>query len=473
MNRFSRRLLPWRGSRETPHLVRIAWPLTFSALTNMAVAITDVVMMGWISPLALGAGAAVSDIYSIVFYLCAGVAAAGVPILAGMIGAGDRRGLGGALLEVCAATVAAGLVCFPLVWHGAWLLEWLGLDGDILPAAHGYAHWMSLALLPMLLFRAGVAWFSAREKTRVVFYATLGSVPLNILGNGAFMFGWFGFPAMGMPGAGVSSFLVSLYLVAAITILLMRDGVFDGASLRISRTGVLTCWRTGIPIGVSSLGELGVYLMSTVVMVKFGAAAVAAHAVALRLSGLLYAIPLGLSQAVTVRVAYWQGAGRDDRIRRSVRTGMVLALAVGVIYLIGIAGAAGHIAQSFLGTAPSAGLAVVLLTILAAVEFFTAPGTVAFGALRGIKDTRVPMLYSLSCLWGLGFGAGMTLGFAAKAGAAGFWLGLLLGTVAIAGLGLVRVRRTFFGQPKSAACGPLAYEASSSRGLVVLGNNRG
>lgn len=191
------------------------------------------------------------------------------------------------------------------------------------------------------------------------------------------------------------------------------------------------------------VGRLGVYLMSTVIMVKFGAAAVAAHAVTLRLSGLVYAIPLGLSQAVTVRVAYWHGAGRNDRVRRSVRTGLALSLIVAVIYLIAIAALAGPVAQIFLGTGPAASLAVVLLTILAVVEFFTAPGTVAFGALRGIKDTRVPMLFSLTCLWGLGFCAGMILGFSADAGASGFWLGLLLGSIAIAGLSLARVRRKF------------------------------
>ena len=105
-------------------------------------------------------------------------------------------------------------------------------------------------------------------------------------------------------------------------------------------------------------------------------------------------------------------------------------------------------------------LAATLLLFIAVYQLVDDSQAVTIGALRGYKDTRVPMLYSLTCLWGIGFGVGMTLGFVAEAGALGFWLGLLLGAVAIAILGLARVRNTFFStQSEYATYRPLASEA--------------
>jgi multidrug resistance protein, MATE family len=430
---------------EVRRLLKIGGPLTLTALANMSLSITDVVMMGWLGPKQLGAGAAISDLYSILFYLAAGIAAAGSPILATMRGAHTTRYLRGAFAEIVLATLAFGLLLVPLAWHSALVPEWLGMEVELLPDATRYAHWLAMTLLPMLLVRVCISWFSAIEATHVVLVGTLVSIPLNILGNGMFMFGWFGAPILGMPGAGVSSFLIAVLLAIYLMVAVIRSRPYlEASACAPTAGGIRDCWATGLPIGISSLAELGVFLSSTVIIIKFGAAAVAAHAVALRLSGLLYAFTLGISQAVTVRVAHWRGTGDPDRVRVTARIGIGMAVVLGLIEWIMLWTFAQPIVELVLGSSVEptvSSLAITLILILAPLEAISTVGTVAIGALRGVKDTRVPMYYSLYSLWGVGFPVALYLAFARNLGTEGFWIGLLVGTLCITVLCVARVLR--------------------------------
>ncbi len=436
---------------EIPALVRIGAPLTLTAMANMSLAITDVVMMGWIGALELGAGAAISDLYSILFYLAAGVAAAGAPILSSQFGGHSTARLRGTFAEVVIATLGFGLLLAPAVWHGAVVLELLGIEAKVLPDATRYAHWMALTMLPMLAVRACVSWFSAIERTHVVLIGTLITIPANIVGNGMFMFGWFGAPAMGMPGAGVSSFVIAVLLAAGLLTSVRRSAPYTSSpATDPSRRGIFDCWATGLPIGISSLAEVGVFLGATVVMVTFGAAAVAAHAVALRLSGVLYALTLGISQAVTVRVARWNGAGNDRKLRDTVYTATAFGAVICIADIVVVWYFADSIVAVVLG-AEHAGstafaLAVILVRVLAPIEGISALAGVAIGSLRGLKDTRVPMVYSLVGLWGVGAPIAIYLGFSRGLGATGIWLGLLLGVVAVAIPCITRALRVFSGR---------------------------
>ena len=412
----------------------------------MALAITDVVMMGWIGVMPLGAGAAISDLYSIAFYLAAGMASAGTAIFSTLIGANRSASLRRAFYDVLTATLVAGVLLAPVVWHGALALDALGIEKDLLPDATRYAHWMALVLLPMLIVRVCIAWFSAIERTSVVLVASLCAIPLNIVGNGMWMFGWLGVPAMGMPGAGVSSFLVALLLAAGLVAAVLSSRPWRAACPALpTRRGIIECWKTGLPIGISSLGELGVFLGSTLFMVTFGAAAVAAHAVALRLSGVLYAFPLGLSQAVTVRVAYWHGAGSTAGVRAATAAALTIAGVIGTLELSLLWLCSESIVSLLLAGeppgSPAFALTVTLVLLLAPTEGLGALATVATGALRGLRDTRVPMVYSLLGLWGVGVPVAIVLAGSTSLGAAGIWTGFLAGTVVVLLLVVARVTR--------------------------------
>jgi len=190
--------------------------------------------------------------------------------------------------------------------------------------------------------------------------------------------------------------------------------------------------RLGVPIGLSGLGETGVFLLATVVMGIIGPEALAAHAVALRLAGVIYAFPLGLSQAATVRVGFVAGRGDLQRIARVTRVAMVLAISVGVVYAVGLSVWRQGLTSIFVDATDNPSvffLATVFIVVMALSQPFECIGTVGAGILRGVKETRAPMHASLIAFWGVGFATAMVLSFVFDWGGLGIWIGLAAGSV--------------------------------------------
>lgn len=442
-----------RGAPELAAQLRIAGPLVLASLVNMGMAITDVVMMGWIGPVALAAGAVASDFYSLVFYLCAGVIGAVSAIISHARGARQHRII---RTMVQQAFWAAAILAVPgalLIWQAPKLLEVIGVQHEIIAQAGDYAAMMALTLVPMLGVAVWRQLLAAFADTRSIFRITLVTLGLNAAGNYVFMFGHLGMPALGLAGAGLSSALCALFMFGALTRYVVRHRDLSRyrllkGHLRPQWTRLRELFRVGIPIGVSSLGEVGVYLLSTAVIGIFGTEALAAHAVALRVAGVLYALPTGLSQAATVRVALSSGANDPQARNHAARTALAAALAAGVVVILIMAPAREAIARLFVGGAGEAGdivsNAALLLLLLAAMQLFEYAGTVGTGVLRGIRDTRVPMLISVASFWGVATVVGIALGFGLQQQALGIWIGLGCGALTFSILMIARLSQQGF-----------------------------
>ena len=448
------------GTRELAAQLRIAGPLMLASLVNMGMAITDVVMMGWIGPVALAAGAVASDFYSLVFYLCAGVIGAVSAIVSHARGAGQHRLIRRVIQQ---GFWAAGILALPaalVIWQAPRLLALIGVEQEIISASAGYAGMMAITLLPMLGVAVWRQLLAAFADTRCIFRITLVTLGLNAAGNYVFMFGKLGAPALGLAGAGLSSALCAVFMFGALSFYVLRHPAYSRYRLLKGRMRpdwgrLLELFRIGFPIGVSSLGEVGVYLLSTAVIGIFGTAALAAHAVALRMAGVLYAFPLGLSQAATVRVGLASGAGDAAARSRAARTALGAALVAGVLVLLVVVPARELIATAFIrgnGSAHSIiAHAAILLFVLAAMQIFEYVGTVANGVLRGLKDTRVPMLISVGSFWGVATAIGVGLAFGLQQQALGIWIGLGCGAIAFSALMLARLRGQGFRFGRNAA----------------------
>ena len=421
---------------ETVTLSKLAAPLILSSLVSMSVSITDVVMMGWIGPTALAAGAAASDFYSIIFYLASGIVAALAPLAAQSRGANDTE----TIRQVTQQALWTVLLLSPpgiwIIWHSDYFLSLVGVQPDIVSTASAYAHMMALTYVPMLGVMVWHYFLSAHDRTKIILYVTAATLPLNAVGNYLFMFGKWGFPALGLAGAGVSSMLSAVFMFIVFFIYVMQQ--FRVYRLlhdfRFYWQRMKEILHVGVPIGLSNLGELGVFMFSTILMGTIGAETLAAHAVALRMAGVIYAIPLGLSQAATIRVGYAAGANDTEAMSHSARTALILATAVGLFYLFAVWGFNHDIAVLFLGDASGAVLsqAALFLLVLAIMQPLDCVGTVAAGALRGVKDTRVPMMISLAGHWGFGFISGLLLAFVFDLDGLGIWLGLGIGATVFA-----------------------------------------
>ncbi|HVS62195.1 MAG TPA: MATE family efflux transporter [Thermoanaerobaculia bacterium] len=435
---------------EAGSLTRLATPLVFASLASMGISITDVVMMGWLGPEHLAAGAVTSDAYSIVFYLAAGVLAAVAPLASQALGSGREAEAKEAVHQGLWAAAILAMPGAALVWNAPRLLSGLGVADEVVELAMPYARWMAVAFVAMTgvaLMRQTLASFG---RPRVFFAVTLLTLPINALGNWILMFGEGRFRGWGLAGAGASSAIASTFMLVALLSTLRWGRALRGHGLlrgsiapRIPLLREL--FTLGMPIGIASLGETGVFLFSTLLAGVLGTEALAAHAVSLRMAGLLYAVPLGLSQAATVRVALAAGAGRKDRVRRSSRTALGLVSGWGAAACLLLVLFREEVAALFLrGGDPAAatlGLAGTLLLVLAILHPVDDLATVAAGCLRGIKDTRVPMVLSLAGYWGVGFVLAVGLAFPGGRGALGLWLGLAAGSASVALALLLRYRR--------------------------------
>jgi MATE family multidrug resistance protein len=436
---------------EARELIALSAPITGTALINMGMSITDTVMMGWIGPDALAAGAVVSDLYSIVYYFMAGILSASAVLLAQALGA--RRGA-----EVRRVMrqgfIAAALLTIPaffLVWNSSLLLRGFGVEEGVIELGNGYRQMMAFTIVPMMFVAVWRNAFAALGRPKTFLVATLVALPANGLANAVLMFGAGPIPAMGVAGAGLASAIVATGLAAGFAAFAMLDAEMRQLYLwrrwfRVDRRHLAEIFRLGVPTGFSSIGEVGVYLLSTVIVSLFGATALAAHAITLRMAGVVYALTIGLSQAATVRVGYAVGRGDMQGMAESGWTALVVGTASGLVIFAVLAGAADSLPWLFLdggsvATSAVASNAAGLLLLLGALNLALGPASTAMAVLRGFKDTRVPMVLCLAAKWAVGMPVAYVAGFQLGWTAGGVWTGLVVAEAAAAILICARLFR--------------------------------
>jgi MATE family multidrug resistance protein len=423
---------------EAGRLGRIAAPLILASLVTMSISITDVVMMGWLGATELAAGAAVSDYYSLFFYLSAGIVAAIAPMISQARGA---RQVGRIRNIVQQGFLLAMLLSIPgaiVVFNADAALQAIGIDETIVETGAPYGQMMAITYFAMMAVNVMHYFLSAHDRTRVILVVTALALPFNALGNYTLMFGNFGFEAMGLAGAGFASALSATFMFCTLLFYATTNRKLKRYHLlnRLSRqkhNHYPEMFRIGMPIGISNLGEMGVFLFSTVTMGVFGAEVLAAHTVALRMAGVVFAFPLGFAQAATVRIGYAVGSNDWQSVMRTIRTALVMCVSAGLLTLLCLVSFSREISQAFLGQGASSYIimqSAFFLVILAISEPFTNLGTVGAGILRGFKDTRVPMLFSLLSFWGISFVGGWSMAFLFDMDGPGIWFGLTGGSIA-------------------------------------------
>lgn len=423
-------------------LVKLAAPLTGLALVNMAMSVTDTLMTAAFGVEALAAVAVASDCYSILFYLVVGCIGGLGPLYAAAHASGDTDRL--ARLRT-AGTITCALLALPvcgLLWHMPALLSLLGIDPALVDAGTGYVRAMACTVLPMLAVAVLRTRLTAIERPGVMLRITLCAVPLNAVFNYVLMYGAFGLPELGVTGAGVSSLLVGVLTLAALIREARRVG--DSGSGRVDPKHVAAILRIGIPIGIATLAEVGIYLGATIYAASLSVTDAAAHSVAIRLAGIGYAFYFGLQQASMTRLArVGPKSGREGDV---VGTTIVLGIAIGLSICTTLLMVATPIANFALqGSTPAAvGAATTVIGVLAVAEMFGPASAGAAGLLRAREVTRPVMVYSLIGNWLVSAPLIAVFTIVLQMGAIGIWVAMATGTVVYSGLCILALGRTTF-----------------------------
>jgi MATE family multidrug resistance protein len=317
--------------------------------------------------------------------------------------------------------------------------------------AGDYAAVVMWALWPTLLGFACRNLLTALGRAWVPLAVALAGVGLNAFLNYALIFGHFGLPRLEMAGAAIATLLthlamLGLQLLAVLKLPRLRLMHLLGHWWRADWARLGQLFKLGLPIGLTWAFEAGVFSAAIYLMGLISTVSVAAHVIALQLAALAFMVPLGLAQAATVRVGYGHGAGDPRWIGRAGRVAIGCALAFALASALVMWLFPRPLAALFLDAADPDSAAVLALAVdflIIAAVFQLADGAQVIGAaiLRGLHDTRVPMLFAAFGYWVVGIGIGTALAFPGGLRGQGIWIGLAAGLGAVSLLMLWRWSR--------------------------------
>lgn len=415
----------------------LGMPLAGASLAQMALHVTNVVMVGWYGMVPLAAVVLGASSYFIVFVLGSGFAKAVMPMVASALGRGDEAQVRRDTRMGLWLSIAYGVVMLPVFWWSGPILLALGQDVEVSAIAQSYMRIAGFGMVAALCMTVLQSYLSAFGRTQVVLWVTLAAFGLNIAVNWALIFGNWGFPEMGVRGAAVATIsiqvlsLVVLGLYAAYLPALRRFHLFQ-RFWRPDWHAMGQVWRLGVPIGLTGLAEGGLFQASALMMGWIGTVELAAHGIALEVAALSFMLHVGLSSAATIRIARFDGKGQRAALRRAAVVALLLSLVLAVVSVVVFVALPGPIVRLFLDmakpeSAEIVAYGVVLLTVAALFQLADGMQVMALGMLRGLQDTRVPLLLASVSYWLIGIPCSYVLAFPMGYGGVGLWLGLVVG----------------------------------------------
>lgn len=434
-------LLPHR--EELDELLRLALPVVAVQVGMMLMGVVDTIMVGQVSPEDL-AGVALGNIYffgSCVFGM--GLLFSLDPVVSQAVGAGDREAMARGVQRGLIMAVGLGVLASGLLTLAGPVLTVLRQPPEVVPLAAGYA-WASIAgVLPLYGFLVLRQTLQA-QGTVLPIVAAMGMANVANVGfNWVLVYGNLGMPELGAVGSGWASSLSRTLLavgVLAVSWPLLHDLVRPFRVQALRWRPIRRMLSLGAPIGAQMAMEYGAFGTAGLAMGLLGTVAVAGHQVALNLSALTFMVPLGVSQATAVLVGRGVGAEDPPRARRAAAGGLVVGAGFMVGTMVLFLLFPESLARIYSEDAPVVALAAGLLPIAALFQVFDGIQVVGTGVLRGIGDTRAPMILNMIGFWVLGIPLGIGLAFGAGMGPQGMWWGLAAGLMAVAILILVRIR---------------------------------
>jgi MATE family multidrug resistance protein len=439
-----------RLALELTETLKLAVPIALTQLGQIAMMTTDLALIGRLGDEAVAAAALAHTVFFVTFTFGMGLVSAVAPLAAQAFGARDPRLVRRALRVGLWAALMISLPMIALPLFGEQILLMLGQAPATAHLAHKYLLGLGWGGMPALWFLAIRGFMGAVNRPEPGLWITLAAIPANAVLVWLLIHGGLGLPRLELFGAGLATTIVNFGMfLAALWFAASRQPFKKyhvlGRIWRIDWALMRQLIVIGAPISIAFLLEYGLFGAAGLLMGLIGTTALAAHQIALQIAAILFMVPFGIGMAATVRVGH--AVGRNDAPAVG-RAGFVATL-LGIVFMsvMTLAVILGRyaIARFFFGEAADSASAVIELTaalMLVGATFFVADGiqTVVAGALRGLNDTRVPLLFAAISYWLVGFPAACGLGFQTGLGAIGVWIGLSCGTAVYAVLLILRFR---------------------------------
>lgn len=425
----------WRAHLKAT--IVLGLPLVASHVAQMLVHLTDTIMVGWYGVTELAAVVLASSVYFVFFILGSGFAFAVMPMAANAEGAGDQRQVRRVVRMGLWISTIYCLVLLPVLWHFEALLLAIGQKPDISAFAQDYMRIAMWGLVPSMLIMVLKSFVSALERPGFILWGTIVGAVANALLNWAFIFGNWDAPELGIRGAAIASVGSNLVIFLVVAVYCQVHTALRPYQIftRIWRPdwpAFAEVFRLGWPIGATMLAEVGLFSTAAVMMGWIGTVELATHGIAIQIASMAFMIYLGLSNVATIRGGRALGRGDADGIRRSALVVTALQLSVAAFTIVLFLAVPDILIGLFLDQHDPQAPAIIaygrgLLILAAAFQIFDGLQVVYLAVLRGLKDTRIPMICALISYWVIGIPTSYALAFGADFGGYGIWAGLVLG----------------------------------------------
>jgi MATE family multidrug resistance protein len=423
--------------RELRSLLVLAIPVILSELGWMSMSIVDTIMVGRLSAEAIGAVGMGNAIYYAPALFGIGILLGLDTLVSQAYGRGDFDDCHRWLSQGVYIAIAFTPVLMVFLWAAPLAFSHLGVNRAVSQQTADYLRMLNWGTLPLLLYAAFRRYLQGVKYIGPVTFALISANLINWAGNWALIYGHLGFPAMGVRGSALSTCFARVYMAGVLIFAAWKNEARRGHSLFAHWPGVIfsrirSLLKLGVPAAGQIVMEVGAFGAATVMAGRLSPVALAAHQIALNCAAFSYMVPLGTSAAAAVAVGHAVGAGDGPRARRA--GWLALAIGVGfmacaaVVFLL----APHAVLVVYTNQAAVVNMGVPLLALAAAFQIFDGIQTISTGALRGLGETRVPMLANFAGYWIFGLPLGYVLCFWRKQGIFGLWIGLTLALISIA-----------------------------------------
>ncbi|HXG54911.1 MAG TPA: MATE family efflux transporter [Vicinamibacterales bacterium] len=440
-------------------MFRLALPVVLAEMGWMTMGMADTLMVGRLGPEAIGAVGLGTSIFMGVSIFAMGLFLGMDTLVSQAYGAGDldscHRWLAhGVIMAILLSVPVTGV----LFWITSGLDRW-GLDPRVLELTRPYLRALAWSTFPLLLYASFRRYLQGIGIVRPVMFALLTANIVNVIVNGILIYGKLGAPAMGVTGAAWATVLsrVTMALALLVTIL-YRERV--GVSMWLGSLKLEAAWfrrllRLGAPAAAQLLLEVGAFATATALAGRLAPASLAAHQIALNYAALSFMVPLGISSAGAVRVGHAVGRRDPEGAARAGWTALLFAVVFTSVAAAAFLALPGPLIRAFTDDVGVLSVGVTLLFVAGAFQLFDGVQGVSTGVLRGLGDTRTPMIWNLLGHWFVGLPVGYWLCFQRGYGVIGLWWGLSLGLIICGAVLLVAWARRVHELKRSAdAVGP-------------------
>ncbi len=417
---------------ESRKTLSLGLPLVGAQLAQISMSFVDTVMAGNYHPDDLASVAIGSSFFMPFFTIAIGILMALSPIIAQLFGARELGSIGKKVRQGLWLSVLLSIPVILVLNHLGPVMLLLGFTSEVIRITSGYLFAVSWGIPAVLAFMVLRYFNEALGVTRPALYITLIGLVFNIFGNYTLIYGRFGFPELGAVGTGWATALV--FWVMFLVMLGYTLGKKEYRRYRLfrdvrlpERRHIGEILRIGTPIGISMGMETSMFAVMALLMGTLGTTIVAAHQIAINFASITFMIPLGLSLAITVRVGQLYGKRHFRQSRFAGFAGIGLCTAIMCCAAVIMMLFPDRIASVYSNDPEVISMAAMLLIMAAIFQISDGLQVGGSGALRGLKDTKIPMIVNLTAYWIIGIPLGYTLGIVLEWGPRGLWAGLIAG----------------------------------------------